>query len=144
MRFFIAGIMQGSHLGSVVHTQDYRTVLKQALLEEFPDADVYDPWNDHQNSLEYGHEQGRDVFLRHNQMCGEVDVVVAFVPEASMGTGIEMWEAFQHNKVVLTISPLKHNWAIKFLSNHIYATDEEFLAELKSGHVAQLLAEAVN
>ena len=36
------------------------------------------------------------MFERHNDMCREVDVVIAFVPEASMGTAIEMWEAYQH------------------------------------------------
>ena len=34
-----------------------------------------------------------------------------------MGTAIEMWEAYQHGAAVVTISPMRHNWAVKFLSH---------------------------
>lgn len=47
MRFFLAGIMQGSHLGAVLHNQDYRARLKGLLLEHFADSTVYDPLADH-------------------------------------------------------------------------------------------------
>ena len=69
-------------------------------------------------------------------MCREIDALIAFVPEASMGTAIEMWEAHQHGAAVLTISPLKHNWAVKFLSHAIYADEAEFVAALDSGELA--------
>jgi hypothetical protein len=74
-------------------------------------------------------------------MCREVDVLVAFVPEASMGTAIEMWEAYQHSRTVLTISPLKHNWAIRFLSDRIYVDVDEFTAALADGRVGEAIAE---
>ena len=64
-------------------------------------------------------------------MCREIDVLLAFVPEASMGTAIEMWEAHQHGAAVITISPLKHNWAVKFLSHALYADLPEFEAALR-------------
>lgn len=133
MRFFIAGIMQGSHLGAVMHNQNYRERLKQLLLQHFPDADVYDPLADHRDSLDYDADQGRRTFFRHNEMCGEVDVVVAFVPEASMGTAIEMWEAYRHGRTVIAISPLVHNWVVKFCSHYIFA-DVESLAEAFTLH----------
>ena len=120
MRFFIAGIMQGSHLGEVLHHQGYRDQVRQMLIEHYPNADVYDPLADHQNSLEYDDYQGREVFLHHNRMCREVDVVIAFVPEASMGTAIEMWEAYRHGKIVLAISPLVHNWVVRFCSHQVF------------------------
>ena len=107
MRFFLAGIMQGSHLGAVLHSQNYRERLKELLAEHFPGAQVYDPLADHGQSLDYTDATARDVFYFHNRMCREVDVVIAFVPEASMGTAIEMWEAHEHGRaVVLAISPL--------------------------------------
>ena len=106
MRFFLAGIMQGSHLGEVLHHQGYRARLKQLLSDHFPMADVYDPLADHQDSLNYDDARGRAVFRRHNEMCREVDVVIAFVPEASMGTAIEMWEAHQHGAAVVKIQCL--------------------------------------
>lgn len=141
MRFFLAGIMQGSHLGAILHNQDYRARLKQLLAERFPQAEIYDPLADHANSLAYDDEQGRRVFLHHNRLCAEVDVVLAFVPEASMGTAIEMWQAFQHGRVVVTISPLKHNWAVRYLSHELYADVDEFEASLSSGRFARRLAE---
>ena len=137
MRIFLAGIMQGSHLGAVLHNQDYRKRIKRLLIEHVPGADVYDPLADHANSLDYDAEQGRRVFMTHNRLCREVDVVVAFVPEASMGTAIEMWEAHEHDRCVLTISPLSHNWAVRFLSHAVYADELEFEAALRSGKVAR-------
>ena len=112
MRIFLAGIMQGSHLASVIHNQDYRTRIKSMLVEHIPGAEVYDPLADHGDSLEYDDRRGREVFFRHNQMSAEVDVLVAFVPEASMGTAIEMWQAYRSGKVVITISPLVLNWTV--------------------------------
>jgi hypothetical protein len=143
MRIFLAGIMQGSHLGAILHHQGYRERLKALLAQHLPGANVYDPLADHSNSLEYEEDQGRRVFLYHNQLCGEVDVLLAFVPEASMGTAIEMWEAYRHGRVVVTISPLEHNWAVKFLSNLIYADVESFEAALASGELAARLNELI-
>jgi hypothetical protein len=133
MRFFIAGIMQGSHLGEVLHHQGYRERLQQLLVEHFPHAEVYDPLADHRNSLNYDEHEGRQVFLQHNQMCSEVDVVWAFVPEASMGTAIEMWEAHRHGKIVLTISPLVHNWVVRFCSHEVFPDLESLAAALRTG-----------
>jgi hypothetical protein len=139
MRFFIAGIMQGSYAEAVLHSQDYRTRITQWIQTHFPQAEVYDPRANHAESLGYDDATGRNVFFRHNQMCREVDVLLAFVPEASMGTAIEMWEAYQHGAAVITISPLKHNWAVKFLSHAVYADMSAFEAALQSGEVARII-----
>jgi hypothetical protein len=140
MRFFLAGIMQGSHLGAVLHNQDYRGQLKRLLLEAFPGSEVYDPLADHGQSLDYDEDTGRQVFYRHNRMCREVDVVIAVVPEASMGTAIEMWEAHEHGHgLVLTISPLTHNWAIRFCSHAVFKDIEEFEEAVRSGKVENFL-----
>jgi hypothetical protein len=139
MRFFLAGIMQGSHAAARCHGQEYRAHLTELIERHFPAAEVYDPYAKHSTSLGYSHETGRDVFFRHNQMCREVDVLVAFVPEASMGTAIEMWEAYQHGAAVLTISPLKHNWAVKFLSHALYADLAAFEAALETGEAGKVI-----
>ncbi len=137
MRFFIAGIMQGSHTVNHMHDQDYRKRIAELLEEHFPGAEIYDPLAGHKTSLNYDKLTGREVFFRHNQMCREVDVLLAFLPEASMGTAIEMWEAHQHGAAVLSISPMIHNWAVKFLSHGLYADESEFVAALQSGDVAR-------
>jgi hypothetical protein len=139
MRFFLAGIMQGSHTGALLHDQDYRARIKRLIEAHFPQAEVYDPLAEHAGSLDYDDTTGRSVFFRHNLMCREIDVLLAFVPEASMGTAIEMWEAHRHGAAVITISPLKHNWAVKFLSHALYADLPEFEAALASGEVARVV-----
>lgn len=141
MRFFLAGIMQGSHLAATIHNQDYRQRVKQLLAEYFPDAEIYDPLADHSDSLGYDDERGRSVFFHHNRLCSEVDVVLAIVPEASMGTAVEMWEAHRHGKAVIAVSPMKHNWAVKFLSHELYADLDELEAALASGRLAERLRE---
>jgi hypothetical protein len=140
MRFFLAGIMQGSHLGEVLHHQGYRARLKQLLAVHYPGADVYDPLADHQDSLQYDDARGRAVFEHHNYLCREVDVVVAFVPEASMGTAIEMWEASQHGRTVIAVSPLVHNWVIRFCSHRVYSDFSALEAAFETGHLQTFLA----
>jgi len=144
MRFFLAGIMQGSHAEALLHDQEYRTRITRLLQAHFPQADVYDPRAEHAGSLGYDDPTGRSVFFHHNYRCREIDVLLAFVPEASMGTAIEMWEAHQHGAAVIAISPLKHNWAVKFLSHALYASLSEFEAALESGKVAQCIADVRN
>jgi hypothetical protein len=143
MRFFLAGIMQGSHLAATIHPQGYRGHIKQLLESHFPGADIYDPLADHAESLSYGDEQGREVFLHHCQLCREVDVVLAFVPEASMGTAIEMWEAHRHGRAVIAVSPMALNWSVKFLSHAVYADLEQLEAALVGGEVAARIGQVL-
>lgn len=139
MKVFLAGIMQGSLTEKGLYDQDYRPLLRNALGRAFPDAEIYDPLAEHRDSLNYPPMTGRDVFFHHNRMCREVDVLVAYLPQASMGTAIEMWEAHQHGAAVISISPMRHNWAVKFLSHAIFPDVPTFLAAVTSGEIAQLV-----
>ena len=139
MRIFLAGIMQGSLVASEMHDQDYRVRLRDALQKYLPEYETYDPLEFHLDSISYENSKGREVFLHHNRMCTEVDVLLACVPEASMGTAIEMWEAWRHDKLVISISPLKHNWAVKFLSHIRYEQESNFLKALQDGSLRQQL-----
>lgn len=142
MRFFLAGIMQGSHRAAELHGQDYRGELRTLIERHFPGSRIYDPLADHKESLGYKDATAREVFYHHNRMCREVDVLVAYVPEASMGTAIEMWEAHEHGRgVVITISPLARNWAVRFCSHAVYPDLETFAAALESGELARKIAE---
>ena len=143
MRIFLAGIMQGSRQAKALHDQTYRQRLKRLLTLHLSGAEVYDPLEDHRDSINYDARTGRDVFLYHNRMCGEVDVVVAFVPEASMGTAIEMWEAYRNGRAVIAISPLDRNWTVKYCSHAIYPDVDAFETALKSGEVQQRIAEVL-
>ncbi len=137
MRFFLAGIMQGSKVEAVLHHQDYRDHLRALLKQYFPDDQVYDPLAEHRDSINYDAATGRAVFMRHNAMCREVDAVIAFVPQASMGTAIEMWEAFSHGRMVITISPLVHNWVVRFCSHVVYPDMASFEQALQTGQLQE-------
>jgi hypothetical protein len=144
MRFFLAGIMQGSYAEAALHDQDYRERIGRLIASHFPDAEVYDPLANHADSISYDDREGRRVFFHHNLMCREVDVLVAFLPEASMGTAIEMWEAYQHGAAVFAVSPMRHNWAVKFLSHEVYPGLEELEADLRSGRLAERVRQICN
>ncbi len=133
--------MQGSIRDVSLHDQNYRSLLKNALLKAFPASEVYDPLERNQDSLFYTYEYGKTVFLNHNKMCGtEIDALIAYVPEASMGSAIEIWEAWKNNKFVAVISPMKSNWVVKYLSDVIYETIEDFLKDLENGTIRQLIS----
>ena len=140
MKLFLAGIMQGSHTKNTMHAQSYRQELTE-LLAGVPGLEIYDPQANHGESLEYDDHTGRQTFLRHNRMCGDTDLLLAFVPTASMGTAIEMWEAYRNRAVVTTISPLVHNWSVKFCSHLLYHTVEAFADDVRSGSWLKQIAE---
>lgn len=137
LRIFLAGIIQGSLHDTEIHSQNYRLRLAKLLRETIPHADVYDPTAEHANSVHYSNEQGRKVFFDHNFLCREMDVIVAFVPEATMGTAIEMWEGFQHGACIIAVSPLKTNWVIRFLTHHCCENMEALETAILSGEFLQ-------
>ncbi len=141
MEFFLAGIMQGSLTEAAIHDQDYRARIKGLVETHFPGARVYDPLADHSDSIRYDEATGRRVFFDHNAMCRGVDVLLAFLPQASMGTAIEMWEAYRSGVAVIAISPMEHNWVVKFLSHEIYPDVDRFEAALRTGRLAERIAE---
>lgn len=138
--FFIAGIMQGSQPDGI-HGQDYRDRLRQILGDAFPGAEVFCPFENHPQSVSYGDERGRNVFTDLVERAGHADVVVAYLPEASMGTAVEMWEAFQKGRLVIAISPLHRNWVVKFLTHRICADLAEFEEFVVSGELKRLIDE---
>jgi hypothetical protein len=127
MRVFIAGIMQGSRLDKDVEDQSYRERIASAIRARVPDVDILDPWALHPDSPTYDFERGKQVYLSLNDAAAQADVLVAYVPQASMGTAIEIWQAFQAGARVYTISPLTENWVVKFLSDRVFTTLDEFI-----------------
>ena len=139
IKFFLAGIIQGSIPEKTIHPQEYREGLKGVISRSFPDADIYCPIENFPDSLAYSPDKGRDTFFYLMQKCTETDVLIAYVPQASMGTAIEMWQAHRSGKIVLAVSPLAENWAIKFLSARIFPDVEALEAYLASEEFKNLL-----
>jgi hypothetical protein len=136
VRIFIAGVMQGSRIDDSVTDQGYREVITRILQDNLADAVVIDPWALHPSSEQYSIERARKTFMEMNALAGQADVLVAYVPEASMGTAVEMWEAYSNGAKVYCISPLGQNWVVKLLSSRLFATIEAFETFVRNGGFA--------
>ncbi len=115
MKVFLAGIMQGSLRGNGLHDQGYRDMIGTAVRQNLPGAEIIDPWALNPDSPSYEDERARQTFFHFCDQAGQVDLLIAFLPEASMGTAIEMWQAYRHGVPVITVSPMD-NWVVRFLS----------------------------
>lgn len=139
-RIFLAGIIQGSLPGIAVHSQTYRDRLKSILAATLPDAEVFCPVEGHPNSPSYTQEQAREVFFHHIGVAARADLVIAFCPEASMGTAIEMYEAYRNGVPVVCISPMETNWSVRLLSERVLPDLAAFEEFARDGGLARLLA----
>ena len=138
-RIIIIGVMQGNLKKYGIRSQAYRKKIKEKLTEVLDQAEIIDPDQLHPDRLNYNYEQSRKMFLEYVRMSAEVDLVVAYVPEASMGTAVEMWEAYNSGVPILTISPLAKHWAIKLLSYKIFPTLEDFYQFLKTKEFKEII-----
>jgi hypothetical protein len=133
MKWFIAGIMQGSLPSNDVHSQDYRERIKALLKRYAVGTDILCPWELFPDSVTYAAEKAKETLFAMMDEAARCDVLVAYLPEASMGTALEMWRAYQAGKMILSISPLTYNWVIQALSNRVFASLDDFEAFLASG-----------
>ena len=131
-KFFIAGIIQGSKRGRNLCKQDYRKRIKFLLKKYFPKAEVVDPVAVHPNSPAYPSKKAKRIFFGLIEQAKECDCFVAYLPTASMGTAIEMLECKNNKIPIWTISPLRENWSVKFLSSKIFKNMREFEKFLSS------------
>ncbi len=139
MRVFLAGIIQGSLTEAEIHHQDWRVPIKRMVSEHLPEAEIHCPYSLHPNSITYELPEIRKTLVDGIEKAAEADVLIAYVPSASMGTAIEMYEASRNGAVVLTISPMGPNWVLRVYSDAIFATVEEFDEFLATGGLADLL-----
>lgn len=141
MRIFLAGIIQGSHVEHSIHDQNWRHAVTKALAAHLGDAQVYDHFQQHPQSLAYELDQAQDTFEAGLAAAAACDLLIAYLPEASMGTAIEMHEARRNGAVVLTVSPLAANWVVRLYSDRIFPDIAALEAFLASGQARRLLAE---
>lgn len=138
MEIFLAGIIQGSELGVSIHDQSYRRRIRAVLKEAFPDAVVYSPQEEHPNSVMYPDDKGEEVFFEIVERAKATDLLIAYLPEASMGTAIEMWIAFTAGRKVVAITPMESNWCVKYLSHHVCRSLADFEHFARSGELKSL------
>lgn len=127
MRVFIGGVMQASNHGKGIVDQAYRNVLAEALTARWPDLEVVDPFRLHPNSVEYDDALAKQTLLELLALAGDSDLLLAYLPVASMGTALEMYSAYQRGIPVITISPLAENWVVRAFSRRVYSDVENFM-----------------
>jgi len=130
-RIFIAGVIQGSCTGKDIHSQDYRSRLKAVLQRAFPHHEVYCPVENHPNSVEYPIEEVVSTFNYHVELVKTSALVVAYLPTASMGTAVELWEAHKSGVEVWVITPMKENWVVRITANKVFESIEELESYLE-------------
>jgi hypothetical protein len=136
---FIAGVIQGSEHGAEIVGQGYRGRIKAVIEACCPGSVVYDPVAHHPGSVAYSLERARATFYGHVELVAASKLLVAYLPEASMGTSIEMWEARRCDIPVVTISPMRENWVVKLLSTVLCRDLAAFEAWTRAGSLDALL-----
>ena len=138
MRIFIAGVMQGNKKMHGIRSQNYRCQIAQHLQKILPEVKVIDPDKTDPERLSYDDKQAAEMFFRYCEIAGKVDLLIAYLPEASMGSAIEMWVAHKAGVPVVTISPLTHNWVVRLLSKRNYLSLELFKKKFSFDTVKEL------
>ena len=138
-RLFIAGIMQGSKREMAVHDQDYRGQIAAIVRRHHPEVEVTDPFELHPDSVNYTREQASRVFLDMLDRVATADALIAYLPEASLGTAVEVWQAYEAGKPVFVISPMANNWMLWVTATRILADIPSFAAFVADGGLALAL-----
>ena len=139
MKVFIAGIMQGSRMDRYIDDQDYRRIISETLRARRADVEIMDPNELHPNGVDYDDELAKATLLEMAGLASQADLVVAYVPQASMGTALEMWKAFEAGVPLVTVSPMAANWVIKHLSSVVLPDLDAFRRWVTDGGFDKLL-----
>jgi membrane associated rhomboid family serine protease len=132
MRIFIGGVMQASITGKGIVSQDYRRQIAETLLARWPDAEIIDPFEQHPTSVEYDDAAAKETLFASLAHAAASDLLIAYVPVASMGTALEMYVAHERGVPVVTISPLAENWVVRALSRRVYPDLGSFMLMVQS------------
>jgi hypothetical protein len=138
LHFFIAGIIQGS-LPDAIHPQDYRAEIAALLRKSFPGAEVFDPVLEYPGSIDYDDAKASAAFFDLMDRAGKADVLIAFVPEASMGTAIELWNSHHAGSYVVSVSGLTKNWVVRYLSDMMLPDMNALREVVENGTLGQAI-----
>lgn len=144
VKIYLAGTMSGNSNDGIVN-QDYRVTITGLLKEVYPDLEVDDPRIGHEDSLNYDDDQARQAFNDCLRRAAYVaDVLIAYLPEASMGTALEIYEAYRRGNYIIIITPLTNNWVVRLYGNRVFPSIDSFSACLFSGEFDPIIYSAVN
>lgn len=135
MHVFIAGVMQGERRDDQIDSQSYRLRIAEALRNHVPGVTITDPWALHPDSVRYDADMARHTFLNMTRRAAEVDLLIAYLPNLSMGTAMEMWQAHQAGVHIIAVTPFIHHWAIRFTADEILPDLESLIAHIEAGRL---------
>ena len=141
MHIFIAGVMQGKRLDDQVDDQSYRVRITDALHTYMPEAQISDPWALNPSSVSYDDETAQKTFMAMTALAGTADLLIAYLPTISMGTAMEMWQAYQSGAYIVAVTPHVHQWAIRFTADEILPDLDSLLASIENGSLTRVLTE---
>jgi hypothetical protein len=150
--YFLSGVMQGRKAegegveGTV--PQDYRGVMKAAVLAADPSATVIEPWDlvgawigktmpdTPQAEVFKDTATVRKAFTMCVEAAANADVVVSYLPEASMGSAVELYAAQAAGRTIIAIAPgsMAHNWVVRSYGTHLL-TDIDKLQGWLTDHI---------
>ena len=139
MKIYLSGVMQGSIKGHGIQEQGYRQIITDAIRVMNPDVKIFDPFSAFPNSVEFDDARAKEVLFYMADEAASSDVVIAFLPEASMGTGLEMIRAYDNGKVVISITSLKQNWFIKSVSKIVFSSLDDFCSWVRKTNLAEYI-----
>jgi hypothetical protein len=139
LKVFLAGIIQGSKVEAEIHPQDWREPIRRLLDRYVPAAEVYCHYSEHPNSITYDLPAICATFEDGIARARVCDLLVAFLPSASMGTAIEIYEAARAGAAVISITPMAANWVLRAYSDRIFSNLAEFERFLATDGPAELL-----
>lgn len=139
MHVFIAGVMQGARLDDQVDDQNYRVRITEALRSQLPDIQIIDPWALNPDSVNYDEARARSTFLDMTVQAGEADLLIAYLPTVSMGTAMEMWQAFQSDTYIVAVTPHVHHWAIRFTADEVLPDLESLMTKIQDGYFSRVM-----
>ena len=142
MKIFIAGIMQGSKKGYGIQEQDYRQIIRGAVEVRHPEAEIVDPFLLFPDSVTYDDQRAKQVLFEMAEEAGSADILIAYLPTASMGTALEMIRAYDNGKTIISITSMDQNWVIRAVSAKIFSTLDEFCTWVRQIHLAELISVA--
>jgi len=131
--------MQGSKQEMVVHDQTYRDQIAAIVRRHHPDVEIVDPAKLHPDSTTYTRQRAVETFRDSLERAAAADALIAYLPEASMGTALEIWHAHEAGKPVFVISPLLSNWMLWATATRIFPAIDAFSAFVAGGHLNRYL-----
>jgi len=138
MKIYISGIMQGSIKGQGIQEQNYRQLIRDAVKINHPDAEIYDPFLRFPDSVDYDDRRAKQVLFELAAEAGTSDIVIAFLPKASMGTALEIIRAYDNGITIISISSMEKNWFINAVSTKIFPTLDDFCIWISQNKLEEL------